>query len=70
MVFTLCYKYVKQKLYNKKIKFMITIVMIIIGVVCLLGLAYITSKEKWDKYTRPPKGWTQHNGIRTIINKP
>ena len=45
-------------------------IMIIIGVVCLLGLAYITSKEKWDNKTRPPKGWTQHNGFRTRINNP
>jgi hypothetical protein len=42
--------------------------MIIIGVVCLLGLAYITSKEKWNNGTRPPKGWMQHNGFRTRIN--
>lgn len=45
-------------------------IMIIIAVVCLLGLAYITAKEKWNNETRPPKGWTQHNGFRTRINKP
>lgn len=44
-------------------------IIIIIGVICLLGLSYIISKEKWYKNTRPPKGWTQHKDFRTRIKK-
>lgn len=41
-----------------------TITLVIIGIiVCILGLAWINTKEKWDNITKPPKGWIQYNGI-------
>lgn len=44
------------------------ITLVVIGIiVCVLGLAYISTKEKWNNMTRPPKDWMQHNGIRNKI---
>ena len=40
------------------------ILTIIIGVFLILGLAYLTSKEKWDNNTIPPKGFGHHKGKR------
>lgn len=40
-----------------------TITLVIIGIICILGLAWINTKEKWDNITKPPKGWIQYNGI-------
>lgn len=42
-------------------------IVIIIGVVCLLILAYIKSKN--DNDTKPSMGWTQRNGFITKINR-
>ena len=48
-----------------------TITLSIIGIiVCIIGLAWLNTKEKWNNITRPPKGWMQHNGTRYKINKP
>jgi hypothetical protein len=44
-------------------------IFLIIGIICLIGLAYLTSKEKWDNNTRPPKGWIQNKGFRIKQNK-
>ena len=48
-----------------------TIILVIIGMImCIMGLAWLNTKEKCDNITRPPKGWVQHNGTRYKINKP
>lgn len=49
---------------------MITTLTIIGIIVCIIGLSWISTKEKWDNITKPPKGWLQHNGTRYKINKP
>ena len=41
------------------------IIALILLFLCVICLAYINAKEKWDNNTRPPKGWTQHKGVRT-----
>lgn len=47
-----------------------SITLAIIGiVVCVLILSYIKTKEEWNEKTKPPKGWIQHNGIRTRIKQ-
>jgi hypothetical protein len=40
-------------------------ILAIIGIIlCILVLSWITSKEKWDKMNRSPKGWIQYKGVR------
>jgi hypothetical protein len=47
---------------------MTEITIAIIGaILCLILLAYLRVKTKWDKSTQPPKGWMQHNGNRIRI---
>jgi hypothetical protein len=40
------------------------------GGLCLIGLAWLGASGEWNKRTKPPKGWVQHNGVRIKMHKP
>lgn len=41
--------------------------LIITAFLCIIGLALISTSEKWNKNTKPPNGWIQYKGYRNKV---